>query len=123
MGGEQAFTERQFQTRRVRAVAVAQLQKHLRLIDRHPVGDAITDLSNNSRGVLREPRRAVAIQPSTAMIQSERIVPMEQRDPRFDVVRKKAVDQTIIKVESCFVNFSDAAGNHPRPCDGQPIGV
>ena len=84
--GEQCFSQRQLHAGCVLAISVTKLQEDLRLVDGHPVGDAIREALDNLGGVLAEPLCAIAIEPATAVVEGEGEVPMKERDPRLNAV-------------------------------------
>jgi hypothetical protein len=60
------LTQPELEPRRHRAVAVAELDEHLRLVDRHPVMHTVGELVDDRRGVIAEPLGHVAVEPPAA---------------------------------------------------------
>jgi hypothetical protein len=96
---------------------------HERLVERDPQLDPVAQRLADDPRVLAEPLRGVPRQPAPAVLQGLRKVPVVERGDRVDARRQQRVDQPVVEGDPGRVDRAGAAGLHPRPRDGQVVGV
>src|SRR5690606_16371300 len=123
VAGLQHLAHRQLQAGSMSPLMQAEADVHLRLVDGEEVANTIREALANQRRVVGEPARAVRVLPAAAVKELERVVPMEQGDPRFDARSEQLVDQAAVEVESLVVDGADARGNDAGPAEAEAIGA
>ncbi len=109
--------------RRVLARDVAVVGRHVRLVERHPGVDPITETLDHRRGVIGKGLGRRANRPSAGILERLREVPVVQRRPRRDPDGEKRVDEPVVEVEAGGVDRTAAAGYHAWPGDREPVGT
>ena len=109
--------------RRVLARDVAVVGRHVRLVERHPGVDPITETLDHRRGVVGKGLGRRANRPSAGILERLREVPVVQRRQRRDSDGEKRVDEPVVEVEPGGVDRTAAAGYHARPGDREPVGT
>ena len=94
---------------------------HGRLVERHPVLDAIAQVRREERGVVTEPARDLRVGEAAAVLQRLRQVPVEQVDQRLDASVEQGVDQALVEVEARLVDGAGPRGQDARPADAEPV--
>ncbi len=111
------------QARRMDAVGMAEERKDGRLVERHPVLDAVAQLRCEHRGVVREPARDLRVGEATTVLQRLWQVPVEQVDQWLDARGQQRVHEPLVEVEPRLVDGAGPGGQDPRPADAEPIGA
>ena len=70
-----------------------------RLVEDHPMRDAIAERAHHDLGVVREAARRVALGPAAALFERLRQVPVVERRKRADARVEQAVDEPPVVVE------------------------
>ncbi len=100
----------QLQSRRMLAGQVPHAEEALRLIQRHPVRDAIGKTIHHEAGIVLKPRRAVGIQPAATQEKVIRIIPVKKRGPRLQARIEHAIDDAVVEIEALLVDRASPAG-------------
>lgn len=108
--------------RGVHAAAVAEERGAERLVDRRPVAHAVAECAVDDRRVVGEPGSRVTLRPAAGVLQGLRQVPVVERQHRRDTVAQHLVDQPVVEGEPGR-GRRPAVRLHPRPRDGEPVGV
>ena len=93
------------------------------LVERDPVLHAAVERPVHQRCIVSEPVGDVGIQPTAAVIQRRRQIPVEQGRQRLDALAQQLVDQARIKIHTGLIDPALALGQHPRPTDAEAVGV
>lgn len=107
--------EAELQTGRLDARAIAEHGENDWLVDGDPARDTVGEVLADEAGVVREPVGRVPIQPSPALLEWERGIPVEERRARRDPGLEQAVDEAVIEVEASGVGRTLAGGLDARP--------
>ncbi len=94
-----------------------------RLVEGGPVGDAVAEAFGHDRGVGGEVLGRLALGPAAAVLEGLGQVPVVEGDGGGDARLQEAVHQLVVEREALGVDRAVAAGEHPGPGDGQPVGV
>src|SRR5579885_3082523 len=103
--------------------AVAEQSKDRRLVERCKVLDAVAESTGDEAGIVGEPSDDVARQPSTAVLEGLREVPVVEAKPRLNTARQHAIDQSVIKGQAGLVGCASALGQDARPGGRKPVGL
>ena len=103
------------------AVGVAEEGEDGRLVERHPVLDAIAQVRREERGVVAEPAHDLRVGEAAAVLQRLRQVPVEQVDQRLDARVEQGVDEALVEVEARLVDGAGPRGQDARPADAEPV--
>src|SRR6476620_6586647 len=101
------------------AVGVAEERVYGRLVERHPVLDAIAQVRGEERGVVAEPARDLRVGEAAAVLPRLRQVPVEQVDQRLDARVEQLVDEALVEVEAKLVDGAGPRGQDARPADAE----
>jgi hypothetical protein len=94
---------------------------HEWLVESDPVSDPIAESTNYHLDVLSEPRRHVAIRPSSAALQGSWKVPVMEGKKRLYVGGQQLIEQPVIEVETLSVHYTYALGKNSRPTDRESV--
>ena len=108
--------------RRERAVEVAAVGHHPRLVQRGPEPHPVVQRAEQHLGVVGEPAGDVRVEPAAAVVERGGQVPVVQRHRRLDAALQQAIDQPPVEVEPRLVHLAGAGGQHPGPADAEAIG-
>jgi hypothetical protein len=106
-----------------RAVEIAAIGHDPWLVERCPHGHAITERAVHHRRIVGKPVRAVAVQPSTTVIERRGQIPVVERHVRRDAIFEQRIDQSPIEVEAAFVHGATTSRQHATPRDAEAIRV
>ena len=107
---------------RMKPEAVAEERRAPRLVQRHPVVDAVTERPGHDPGVLREPDGRLAGGPSPLVLELLRQVPVEERREGLDARLEQRVDEPPVEVEAGLVHGPAAARLDARPREREAVG-
>src|SRR5690348_17271146 len=99
--------ERQCKTWSVASFQMAIPNVNLRLVECNVVRNAVRQAGHDLRRVIGETGRSIASEPTTPLKESERVVPVKQRDPRQDLCLKQSVHQAIIEIHTFLIHAPD----------------
>ena len=102
---------------------MAEEGKDGRLVERHPILDAVAQGRREQRGVVGEPAHDLRVGEAAAVLQRLRQVPMEQVDQWLDARVEQGVDEALVEVEAGLVDGAGPRGQHARPADAEAIGA
>ena len=102
---------------------MAEEGKDGRLVERHPILDAVAQGRREQRGVVGEPADDLRVGEAAAVLQRLRQVPVEQVDQRLDARGQQGVDEALVEVEAGLVDGAGPRGQHARPADAEAIGA
>ncbi len=105
------------------AVTVTVGRNHLRLVQGDPAGDPVAERLRGERDVLGEPLGGAAPRPAALVLEFLGQVPVVERGRGRDAVLAEIVEQRAVVVQALLVGGAPAAWLHPRPGDGEPVGV
>ena len=108
--------------RRERAVQVAAVGDHPRLVERGPYGHAVERLEHQC-AVVGEPVGDVAIEPSAQVVQRGGEVPVVERRHRFDVRGDERVDQPPIEIDTALICAPLSVRQHATPTNAEAVGL
>mmetsp|Transcript_1653 Transcript_1653/g.2722 ORF Transcript_1653/g.2722 Transcript_1653/m.2722 type:complete len:236 (-) Transcript_1653:458-1165(-) len=95
-----------------------------RLVQREPALHAVPELLKAHVHVSLKIRHDLVTQPRPVLVvQGLRGVPVEQRHVRRDAGLLQEVEDAVVVGEARGVGRGAARGQHPRPGDGQPVGL
>ena len=109
--------------RRVRALDVAVVHDHPRLVQRDPPAHAVAEPLDDGGGVVREAGGCVGVEPPAAVVERRREVPVVERRERLDAVLQQLVNEAVVEGEARPVDAAGAAGQDAAPGDGEAVGV
>src|SRR5690606_16263231 len=89
--------QRQLNPRGVHALQMSKTDVHLGLIERKEIAHPVTKSPRYQCSVVGKPVGAVSVQPTSALKEGKRVVPMEERHPRGNARLKQCVDEAIVK--------------------------
>ena len=119
--GDREGVEHHRAARRVLAERVAVERRHVGLVDRYPVLDAVGVPRADQGGVLGEGLDGVAVEPAAVVLEGLREVPVVERHHRRHARVEQAVDEAVVEVEALLVGHAAPAWQHPRPRDREPV--
>jgi hypothetical protein len=90
-------------------------------IQRHPIAHTVAELAKHDFRVLCEPVGDVAIEPTPSIIERRRQVPVIQRRHRLNPFCEQPIDETIVKSKARGIHAARSFGQHPTPCNAEPI--
>ena len=105
----------------VHAVAVAEVGRAPRLVERGPGRHPVTETLVHGRRVAGEDFRRLAVGPAAPVLQVLRKVPVVERDDRVDALGQQPVDQAVVEVQPARVDRPGAVRLDPRPGDGEAV--
>ena len=108
---------------RMDAEHVAEDGENPRLVERHPMLDAIAEVLRADGGIVAEVSRGVAIGPSAEVLEHLRKIPMIERDERLDVVLQQLIDDAIVKVDALLIGLALAVRHDARPRERDARGI
>ena len=91
-----------------RSVQVAAIGDYPRLIESDPHRLSIVEHAENNLCVIGEPVGHVAVDPSAAIVDGRREVPVIQRDQRLDPVLPPTIGEPSVEIEPLFIDPSEA---------------
>ena len=94
----------------VAALAVAHDRGAVRLVQRGPLGDDVTERLVHGRRVVGEPAGGVADAPPAPVLQRLRQIPVVQRDEGLNSVVPQRLDQPPVEVEAALVGGAGPCG-------------
>ena len=110
-------------SRRERAVQIAAVGDDPRLVERCPDRLPVVESAEHHRRVFGEPAGDVAIEPSAAIIERRRQIPMKKRDERLNVRGAKRIDQAPVEVQSFLIHAPFAFRKNSAPRNAESIGI
>ena len=120
MGGDRRF-ETVSVAGRQRAVQVSAVGDHPGLVERRPDLDAVIQLTEHDRRVIRKPMRDVRIEPAAPVIERGRKVPVKERNQGFDGVFQERIDQAVVEVQAHGIHRAASLRQDPAPGDAEAI--
>src|SRR3546814_9158746 len=84
-------------TGRERAVQIAAVGDHPRLVQRHPFLHPPIEAAVHHRSIFGEPVRTIPVQPAALVVERGGQVPMVEREQRLDVVLEPFIDKPLVK--------------------------
>ncbi len=109
--------------RRVDAEEMAENRRAPRLVQRHEALHPVAEAPGHHVGVVGEGVGGVACAPAAVAVLLDRQIPMVERRKGLDLLCEQRVDQPIVEGEPLLVDRAAPVGDHPRPGDGEAIGV
>ena len=100
---------------------ISEQREDRRLVEDHPVRDAIAERADHDLGVVREAARRVALGPAAAVFERLRQVPVVERRERADPRLEQAVDEAPVVVEPLRVRAAGAFRLDARPGDREAV--
>ena len=92
-----------------------------RLVERHPVLDAVAQVRREQRGVVGEPAHDLRVGEAAAVLQRLRQVPVEEVDQRLDARVEQGVDEALVEVEAGLVDRAGPRRQDARPADAEAV--
>ena len=108
---------------RQRAVHIAAVHHHPRLIESRPQRNTVVERAEQDAGVVGEPVGAVGIEPAAQVVQGGRHVPVIQGERRLNPALEQRVDQPVVEAETARVDRSPPDRQNPAPGDTEAVGV
>ena len=113
--------DRQPESGGVNAVAVAQTDKALRLVEGDEILDAVAECFGADGHIFLKPLGAVGVFPRAFGLQGAGIIPVEEGHEGTDAIFEEFVDELIVEVEAFLVDFAGAVGQNARPCHRETV--
>ncbi len=108
------------EARRVMAVAVAEIRRAPRLVERRPCVDRAGQFAAHQVGVVGETVSGVAIEPAAAIFQMLRQVPVIERHEGRDALLFQTVQEALVEVEPFAIGRACRV-HHAWPRNREPI--
>src|SRR5438132_4184458 len=105
-----------------RTMQIAAVGHHPRFVERGPHRLSVIERAKHRRCVVRKPVRDISIQPSAAIVERRRKIPMEQRNQRLDAGGAQCIDKTPVKVESFLIEAPLPFWKNATPRNTESIG-
>ena len=107
--------------RRVDAVAIAELENDLRLVERDEMGNAVTKMLCHHTSKAGKCLCCLPAQPATLVFQSLGQFPVIERHPWCDAMPQTAVHYAVIVAKTCFVPATVAVWVDACPARGKAV--
>ena len=107
----------------VRAFEMAEIYKRIRLVEKNPVGNTVTERLSDELHVVGEPARGVTIGPASGVFERLRQIPVIKRDQRPDARFKQRVNQPAVVIHSLGIRRAGTGGLNARPGNRKPVAV
>jgi hypothetical protein len=107
--------------RRKHAKQVAAIGHDPGLVERHPLRHAPIELPKHDARIFGEPFADVAVEPSAAIVQRGRQVPVVERHQGLNALLEEAVDEPVVEIEAACVDRPGALRQYPAPCNAEAI--
>src|SRR5258708_23004709 len=108
---------------RVHARAVAEIGRAPGLIQRDPVGHAVTQPARYRLHIVGKRLSGTTVEPAAIVLQCLRQIPVIERRYRRDATLEQIVDQALVKVQPARVGSALACGQNPRPGNRKTVGA
>ena len=107
---------------RERAMEIAAVRDHPGLIEARPLPNAAVQLAEQDLAIIGEPVGNVGIEPSAAIVERGREVPVIERQHRLDALLEQRVHQALVEIEAGAVHPARALGEDSGPGRTEAIG-
>jgi hypothetical protein len=108
---------------REQTVQVPAVRHDPRLVQRGPHRHAVPQRPEHHTRIVGEPVGDVAVEPSAAVVECGRQVPVIQRDVRRDPGGQQPVNEPAVEVETTLVHGAGPVRQHAAPRDAEPVRV
>ena len=110
-------------TRRMAADAIAEQRMDVGLVEHRPVLDAVAQPPGDDPRIVGEFAGDVAVDPTAAILQCLRQIPMVEAKPGGDAACDQSVDKPIVKIEAAVFDRAGAGRQNARPRRREPVGI
>ena len=103
-------------------VQVAAVGHHPGLIQRRPQLDPVVELAEHDRGVLGKPLGCIGIEPTAAVIECRRQIPVVERHHGCNAVAEQRIRKAVVEGEPGRIDRARALRDHAAPGDAEAVG-
>jgi len=104
-------------------VQVAAVCHDPRLIERRPQLDPVVELAEHDRGVLGKPLGRIGIEPTAAVIECRRQIPVIERHHGCNAVPEQRIGEAVVEGKAGRIDRAGSLRDYTAPGDAEAVGL